>query len=1518
MALNIDALVTPNSSTYGNMSQGQWLTSSNGYYILKFMSNGDVIGYHRFTGDGFWSASSSGPRSPDWFFYTGANKLSLQTDGNLVTYNGGSATWATSLLTTFNSGYKANRNKNYKTVMQADGNIVTYEQASGIIMWASSTGTYYGASPRNPAPPGAPTITNAINITDTSITIVVTPGSNCTDWSNGTALPLKYSVTCLTTNIRQDSDTPSIIFNGLSSNTEYNFVASVTTSGKDPQTNNSALYPSISSNNSATYKAKTIVITLPEITNLTFDPATLLQNSVNIRFTPPIYNNQRTNIDSYNVYSGTTLLTNIPNQAGPSYIGTVMIPITRCDYYECYTIFAPTNRQMPESITLPLTNLLAGKNYTNINVTSVVSGKESRPSNAISFQTLPGVPSAPTNLTASNLKKDEVTISFTAPTGVAIDYYNIITGGATIGATTTTSFTVTGLTPNTNYTYVVEARSGGNKSTPSSPLSIVTLPLPPNSPNYITNTPTSSSVSITFSASPGANVTSYNVYSGSNVVGTGTTSPILVTNLSPSTQYSFALVATNNGGDSQRAGPIICKTLPIAPTAPTNLSFSNATLNSIVLTFKPPTEEVTSYLLYLGGAPTTTQITASPYSITNLSPNTQYSLTLVAQNSAGSSPQSAPVIATTKSAPPTNINVTNINEISATITATPSGTLGISGYKIYINGSSTEYATAQSFPYILNDLKQNTKYSFTITSVNSAGESAQSSTATFTTLAHVPSAATNLRSQYVTSTSMMIYYNQSPDPADNYSLYSGSTLLQSSPSPLPFDIKNLTPNTKYTFTILCSNAGSQSVASNALTVTTLPSLPGNITSLAGSAIKADGITLTFPQPSGVINGYYVYSCNTLIQTFNTTATSLLVNSLTPNSKQFLTVIPFNLAGTAIAINTLPSMYNLYGYGAQTGTSFTINGIIYFPFTTLPQFPPVPSINNIVATSTSINISLDRYCPSYSQINSFTIYNSGKKLKEVTEINVTPEGLYAATVTIDSLTPNTLYNITATSSNVAGESPSSDIRTVTTLPPAPAVLTGVKVLSVTQTTISVSFIPPAASDAVSGYLSSIGWGTGTASNFIIQNLAPGTDYTFTISSVNATGTSPPSSQLSAKTLPNAPSVPTRLTCGGSTANSIIVSFNAPAGPVDSYTIYSANTAYGPFMSNNVNVSNGMSQILVQNLNPGTTYSFTIIASNAGGNSGSSTALSCSTERIATTTRAPVTTTQTPVTTTQTPVTTTQTPVTTTQTPVTTTRAPFMTTQAPVTTNWSSYTTTQPPVNTTNWSSYTTTQTPVNTTNLSSYTTTQTPVNTTRAPVTTTQSANYPAMITTASPSYSTTNFQRVTTYSPSVTSGAVTQAPLSTSYAPVGSLNTTYGSYSTTSSFKTTLPSKITTSFSPIILSNSTTAPRTTTQTPLHTTTKAAVRTTTKVSVPTTIKAAVPAPVPAKVAAPVPAKVAAPAPAKVAAPAPAKVAAPAPAKVAAPAPAKVAAPVPAKVAAPAPAKVAAPAPAKVAAPAPVKK
>ena len=85
-------------------------------------------------------------------------------------------------------------------------------------------------------------------------------------------------------------------------------------------------------------------------------------------------------------------------------------------------------------------------------------------------------PSIPTNLQATAISSSQINLSWTASTdNVGVTGYKVYRGGSQIGTSPSTSYTDTGLTPSTLYTYTVSAYdAAGNTSNQSSPASATT------------------------------------------------------------------------------------------------------------------------------------------------------------------------------------------------------------------------------------------------------------------------------------------------------------------------------------------------------------------------------------------------------------------------------------------------------------------------------------------------------------------------------------------------------------------------------------------------------------------------------------------------------------------------------------------------------------------------------------------------------------------------------------------------------------------------------------------------------------------------------------------------------------------------------------------------------------------------------------------------------------------------------------------------------------------------------------
>jgi hypothetical protein len=105
-----------------------------------------------------------------------------------------------------------------------------------------------------------------------------------------------------------------------------------------------------------------------------------------------------------------------------------------------------------------------GASYDNLLVNTVSSG-----------DTTP--PSTPTGLAGTAVSTSQINLTWTASTdNVGVTGYQVFRGASQVGSPVATSFSDTGLSPNTSYTYTVKAKDAANNlSAASSPVSVTTM-----------------------------------------------------------------------------------------------------------------------------------------------------------------------------------------------------------------------------------------------------------------------------------------------------------------------------------------------------------------------------------------------------------------------------------------------------------------------------------------------------------------------------------------------------------------------------------------------------------------------------------------------------------------------------------------------------------------------------------------------------------------------------------------------------------------------------------------------------------------------------------------------------------------------------------------------------------------------------------------------------------------------------------------------------------------------------------
>ncbi len=186
-------------------------------------------------------------------------------------------------------------------------------------------------------------------------------------------------------------------------------------------------------------------------------------------------------------------------------------------------------------------------------------------------------PSVPTGVTVAATTASSVSLTWTASTdaGSGVAGYEVYRGTTRVGTSTTTSFTATGLTADTAYSFTVRATDRvGNVSAASAAVAARTTtgttPTDTTAPSVPTGlragTGTATSVALAWDASTdgagGSGIAGYDVYRGTTLVGTSTTTTLGVTGLSPATAYSFTVRAKDVAGNVSAASTPLAVTTP--------------------------------------------------------------------------------------------------------------------------------------------------------------------------------------------------------------------------------------------------------------------------------------------------------------------------------------------------------------------------------------------------------------------------------------------------------------------------------------------------------------------------------------------------------------------------------------------------------------------------------------------------------------------------------------------------------------------------------------------------------------------------------------------------------------------------------------------------------------------------------------------------------------------------------------------------------------------------------------------
>jgi uncharacterized protein (TIGR02145 family) len=289
---------------------------------------------------------------------------------------------------------------------------------------------------------------------------------------------------------------------------------------------------------------------------------------------------------------------------------------------------------------------------------------------------------------------------------------------------------------------------------------------------------------------------------------------------------------------------------------------------------------------------------------------------------------------------------------------------------------------------------------------------------------------------------------------------------------------------------------------------------------------------------------------------------------------------------------------------------------------LENCPGVPCITvTVPGPPTSVTASAGNASASVSFVAPTN--NGGSAITGYT-VTSSPGGITATGTTspinVTGLTNGTAYTFRVIATNVIGNSVASSASTAVT-PVAPNTVPGPPtsvVATAGNASASVAFVAPTnnGGSAITGYTVTSSPGgitaTGTTSPINVTGLTNGTAYTFNVVATNAIGNSVASTASTAVTpvAPNTvPDPPTAVvaTAGNASASvAFVPPTNNGGSAITGYTVTSS--------PGGITATGTTSPINVTGLTNGTAYTFTIVATNAVGNSSPSTASSAVTPLV----------------------------------------------------------------------------------------------------------------------------------------------------------------------------------------------------------------------------------------------------------------------------------------------------------------
>jgi chitodextrinase len=475
---------------------------------------------------------------------------------------------------------------------------------------------------------------------------------------------------------------------------------------------------------------------------------------------------------------------------------------------------------------------------------------------------------------------------------------------------------------------------------------------------------TDRSVSISWSpATDNVRVAGYQIFRNGTLAGTGSGTQFNDSGLSPSTSYSYQVLAFDAAGNQSARSAALSITTRAAdttpPSAPGAPSSGATTPSSIALSWAASADNygVAEYQVFRNGALAGTTATAN-FIDTGLQPSTAYSYTIKAKDAAGNLSAASPAasastaagnVATVYYRTPTGWTTVNLHYSpnGGTWTAVPGVAMSVActgwhRYTANLGGAIGLAATFNNGSGVWdNKGGQNYALGTGIQVVQNGAIS--SGTDPCATDTQAPSAPTGLAGNAIDANSVNLTWAAAGDNVGvaGYRIYRGGTQIGSATAGTGYIDNTAQPSTAYSYTVRAYDAaGNVSAASNSVSVTTparadtqAPSVPG---ALSASAVTSTSLTLGWSASTDNVgvSSYSIFRNG--VQIGSTAATSFAVSGLTAGTAYSFTVKAQDAVGNLSAasatlnVTTPPVVNNTATVYYRPATTWTAVNLHYAP------------------------------------------------------------------------------------------------------------------------------------------------------------------------------------------------------------------------------------------------------------------------------------------------------------------------------------------------------------------------------------------------------------------------------------------------------------------------------------------------------------------------------------------------------------------------------------------------------------